>query len=116
MLVYACGSSIKFFDSSTNKTDTFLPECLAEEDCTNGICILTASAAVNKFAYSETKLSPCIYVHDVQKFDGITGGDGYKQVSVLKDGAEIEYLSIEFSNGEAILALSNIPNMEIIIW
>lgn len=32
------------------------------------------------------------------------------------DGAEIEYLSVEFSNGEAMLSLSNIPNMEIIIW
>lgn len=32
------------------------------------------------------------------------------------DGAKIEYLAIEISNGEAVLALSSLPTMEIIVW
>ena len=72
--MYSCGTSIKFFDTETNKTETFLPEYVNNEDNLNGICLLTASTAINKFAFSETQLSPTIYIHDLQ---------GFKQISKL---------------------------------
>lgn len=75
VLVYQCGSSVKFCDTHTGKNETFTPECLNEDENTNGICLVTATTALNLFAYSDTKLSPCIYVHDYQ---------GFREVSKLK--------------------------------
>ncbi len=34
----------------------------------------------------------------------------------FKDGASIEFLLIEFSNGEAILTLSGVPDLTLTIW
>lgn len=73
-LVYQCGSSIKFCDTNTGKSETFTPECINEEENTNGICLVMATTALNIFAYCDTKLSPTIYVHECAE---------YKQISKL---------------------------------
>ena len=79
VIVYLCGSTIKFLNADTNETQTFVPphvssvEALA--NCNNGVCLLTANACSNKFAYSDTQLSPKVYVYD---FD-----PGFREISQL---------------------------------
>jgi hypothetical protein len=113
VFLYLCGTSIKAFNIETNQTETFMPEYLKNqnkdenEDSANGICLLTANTAINKFAFSDTRLSPKVYIHEYK---------GFNKISQLENGAEIEYTKIEFSNGEAIYTLSSIPDMEIVIW
>jgi hypothetical protein len=35
---------------------------------------------------------------------------------LISDGAMLEFIAIEFSNGEALFTLSGIPDLQIIIW
>ena len=77
-----------------------------DPNATNAVSLVTANGAVSKFAYSEIQVSPKVYVCS----------SDFKEVSKLIDGAAIEYLAIEFSNSEAILTMSGIPEFQIIIW
>ncbi|CAF0746511.1 unnamed protein product [Brachionus calyciflorus] len=108
VLVYSCGANLKFYDIETKETTNFQPSNFDLNQGLNNICHLTANSAINKFAFSETQLGPKVYVYDFDK--------KIKEQSVLIDGADIEYLIIEFSNSEALLTLAAIPNMKIIIW
>ena len=54
-------------------------------------------------------MSPKVYIYDFSN-------NGFKEESKLSDGAVCEYLAIEFSNSEAILTMSGIPEFQIIIW
>lgn len=129
-MAYACGSGIKFYNSETKETTTFLPPNLTTENETNSICLLTANSSVNKFAFSETKLSPNVFIYDygstIKQQSVLSSSSidsnflflfkAFKLNSIKKDGAQIEYLMIEFSNSEAILTLSAVPDLQLIVW
>lgn len=63
-MAYTCGYTIKFLNIETKETTAFVPPHTKVDNGINGITLLTASAANSKFAYSETQLSPNVYIYD----------------------------------------------------
>jgi len=68
VFAYLCGNTIKFVSVETKKTKTFVPPHLKDDQGVNSICLLATNHALNKFAFSETKLAPTVYVYDYAIF------------------------------------------------
>jgi hypothetical protein len=67
VFLYTCGTTIKFYNTETKEQTTFTPPDLNGEDEFNGISLLTACPASNKFAFSETQMSPKVRVYDYDR-------------------------------------------------
>lgn len=64
--MYACDSTIKLLDIENGATINFQPFVASDTQSPSpGINLLTASSAIGKFAFSDTQLSPKVYVFDL---------------------------------------------------
>ncbi len=90
-MLYTCGTSIKLINTENNKIETFIPEHVNDA---NGICLLTANSAINKFALSETQLNPKVHIYDYL---------GLKQISQLEGCISAIFFYFDFKSMRFIL-------------
>ena len=85
VLVYTCGSILKFHNVETKETSNFMPinpnGAKSEIDLSSGICLLTANSALNLFAFSETLVAPRVHIFEysigAQKLSTLSGKSNY---------------------------------------
>lgn len=124
-LVYACGASLKCLNVQSGELKTYQPFHHAAD--ANAVHLLTASSLHGALAFCDTQTPPHVYVHETRNFHRLVTlkgcwnlivhfGKFYDNLMLISDGAMLEFIAIEFSNGEALFTLSGIPDLQIIIW
>ena len=63
-MIYSCGNSIKFYNTDKKTHFSFQPPLNKTEDETNTLCLLTANASNNLFAFSDTEMPPNVHVYE----------------------------------------------------
>ena len=113
-MVYICGSLIRIIETNSHRFFDFVPNHV-KEDPSNGICLLAVSPTLNKIAFSETKQNaPNVFIYNVTRRGSIEVT--FTEQTRLKEGALLEYSAVEFSNSDAILTLSGVPDVHVIVW
>ena len=103
-IIYACDTTIKIANTTNKEIKSYEPFNISENI---NIKLLTANSFHNKIAFADCLVPPTVYVKNANDFS---------DVSRLIEGATLEYLAIEFSNGDVMLTLSGVPDLKITVW
>ncbi|XP_023235314.1 cilia- and flagella-associated protein 43-like isoform X2 [Centruroides sculpturatus] len=99
-ICFPCGSFIKLFNMKEGtETNISSPG--------DGISFLTSNELLNVIAIAELTIMPNIYIMQYPSF---------QIIGILKNGATLEYLYLEFVFDEKLISLGGIPDFKLTIW